>query len=410
MKVEKDPWPQGGSFIRPAKRLGAVKEYYFSQKLRQLAAMKSRGLPVLNLGIGSPDLPPHPSVLAALEEAGREPGSHAYQSYRGHEKLRQAFVAWYARHFAVELDAETEVLPLIGSKEGLMHIAMTYLESGDEVLVPNPGYPAYRAVSELAGARVREYLLDADNGWLPDLSKLERLNLERVKLLWLNYPHMPTGARAERALFAELVEFAHRHRILLVHDNPYGFILNDRPLSLLSVPGAREVALELNSLSKSHNMAGWRIGMVAGRREFIDNLLRFKSNMDSGMFKPLQLAAAVALSLPPEWYSSLNAAYARRRALAWQLLEALGCPFDRKGAGMFVWAGVPRGYSDGFAFSDELLDAAHLFITPGGIFGSQGRRFVRLSLCSPEETFQEAIGRARAFASNRQPAPKPLDS
>ncbi len=381
------------SFIQPARRLGEVQEYYFSTKLREIAGMRAEGKMVLNLGIGSPDLPPADGVLDELNRQAMHADNHAYQPYSGIQELRRAFAGWYRDWFEVELDPEGEVLPLIGSKEGIMHIAMTYLEEGDEVLVPNPGYPAYRSVSNLTGATIREYRLEEHMGWLPDLEALARTDLSRVKIMWVNYPNMPTGARATRAFFEALVRFARTHRILVVNDNPYAFILNEAPLSLLGIDGAREVALELNSLSKAHNMAGWRVGMLAGRREYLQDVLRFKSNMDSGMFKPVQLAAVKALQAPPDWYYRLNGVYRSRREVVFDLLDLLDCHYDPAQVGMFVWARVPDRYRDGFELSDEVLYKAHAFITPGGIFGSQGERYVRVSLCSPGDLYRETIRR-----------------
>lgn len=359
--------------------------------------MRAEGKDVLNLGIGSPDQAPAMDAVDALSTQSSLPQNHAYQSYMGLPELRRAFADWYGRHFGVVLDPEREILPLMGSKEGIMHIAMTYLEPGDQVLIPNPGYPAYRATAMLAGAALVEYSLSEANNWLPDLDALEQQDLSRVKLMWLNYPHMPSGATATPAFFEALVAFAKRHDILLCHDNPYAFILNDKPLSILSVPGGMEVALELNSLSKSHNMAGWRVGMLAGRADYLADVLRFKSNMDSGMFKPLQLAAAAALQAGPEWYAALNDTYRRRRAEVFALLDALDCQYKRDQAGMFVWARIPDRYRDAFEYSDHILQTAHLFITPGGIFGSQGDRYLRPSLCSPVEVLTQARARIVDF-------------
>lgn len=381
--------------IAPAARLGQVEEYYFSRKLREIAQLRAAGIDVLNLGIGSPDLPPAEVVIDSLAEAARAHDNHAYQSYTGLPELRRAFADWYARYFDVALNPEREILPLIGSKEGIMHISMAFLDAGDEVLVPNPGYPTYRSATELAGGRVREYALDAAHDWLPDLDALAAQDLSRVKLMWVNYPHMPAGARANRAFFTRLVDFATQHRILVINDNPYAFILNEQPVSLLAVPGAKAVALELNSLSKAHNMAGWRIGMLAGAPAYLETVLRFKSNMDSGMFKPLQLAAVRALQQPQAWYDELNTHYARRRALVWQLLDLLNCRYDREQVGMFVWARIPEQYATGYALSDEVLDRARVFITPGGIFGSQGDGYIRVSLCSHENVFTEALRRVK---------------
>lgn len=389
--------------FHPASRLNSVEEYYFSQKLKEIARMRAEGKDVLNLGIGSPDQAPQLDTIEVLHTHSRAAGSHGYQSYVGLPELRRAFADWYAQYFEVALNPDTEILPLMGSKEGILHISMTYLEPGDQVLVPNPGYPAYRATAALAGATVREYTLDASHHWLPDLEALEQEDLSRVKLMWLNYPHMPSGATATREFFARVVEFAHKHHILLCHDNPYSFILNDQPLSILSAPGAMEVALELNSLSKSHNMAGWRIGVLAGRGDCLSDVLRFKSNMDSGMFKPLQLAAVAALQSPPEWYASLNAEYRRRREKVFELMDLLGCRYDPAQVGLFVWARIPETYRDGYELSDAVLYNAHVFITPGGIFGSQGDSYIRISLCSTTSAFETAIQRIQTQLFSPQP-------
>lgn len=381
------------TIIAPARRLDAVQEYYFSAKLREIAQMRAQGCPVINLGIGSPDLPPAPQVIAALHTHSAAGHNHAYQSYNGIPELRKAFANWYQRWFGVDLDPDREVLPMLGSKEGIMHISMAFLNPGDVALVPNPGYPTYRSATLLAGGEVMEYDLTAENDWFPDLEALETAELSRVKIMWVNYPHMPTGARASADQLAALVAFARRRGILLVNDNPYAFILNDQPLSLLGVPGAREVALELNSLSKSQNMAGWRVGMLAGAAPYLQAVLRFKSNMDSGIFKPIQLAAAEALQLDEHWYRQLNTAYRRRRVLAEQLLVHLDCRFDAEQTGLFVWARIPDRYADCYALSDQLLYDCHVFLTPGGIFGAQGNRYVRISLCSPEGELEEAMSR-----------------
>ncbi len=380
--------------VQTAARIGRVQEYYFSAKLRQIREMNREGLPVLNLGIGSPDMAPDGEVLEVLQRESGLGGNHAYQSYVGIEDLREAFAKWYARYFGVSLDAEGEILPLLGSKEGLMHLAMSFLEEGDEALVPNPAYPTYEAVTRLAGAEPVFYELGEKGAWLPDLEALAQRDLSRVKIMWLNYPHMPTGACATPSFFEELTAFAERHEILLVNDNPYAFVLNE-PLSLLSVPGAKAVAVELNSLSKSHNMAGWRIGMLAGAKPYVQAVLKFKSNMDSGMFKPLQLAAARALALGDEWYQKQNEEYAARRKKVYELLDLLGCVYDEKCGGLFVWAKVPDGCESGYALSDVLLEETRVFITPGGIFGSAGHGYVRVSLCNVEEVFEEAIKRIK---------------
>ncbi len=381
------------TIIPPSHRLGNVEEYYFSRKLREIAQMRAEGKAVLNLGIGSPDLPPHPDVIERLKQSSAEAAHHGYQSYTGLPELRTAFASWYERFFHVQLDEQQEILPLIGSKEGIMHISMAFLNNGDQVLVPNPGYPTYRSATELAGGEVRYYELSEENGWLPDLQQLAQQDLTKVKIMWINYPHMPTGTKATNAFFADLVEFARQKEILLVNDNPYAFILNDSPGSILSAPGAKDVALELNSLSKAHNMAGWRVGVVAGAAPYIQTILRFKSNMDSGMYKPIQQAAATALQLPQQWYDELNATYRQRRTIAWQLLEKLGCEFQRDQVGLFVWAKTAAKFKDGFELSDEVLYKHHIFLTPGGIFGNRGDGFVRISLCSNVTVLTEAIDR-----------------
>ena len=377
-----------------ASRLAQTGEYYFSRKLRELAALNAAGANIISLGIGSPDLPPHPSVVAALTATAAVPTAHGYQSYQGTPALRTAMADFYARHYGVSLDPASEVLPLLGSKEGLMHVAMTFLEAGDAVLIPNPGYPTYRAVAEISGAEVREYDLTEAGGWLPDLEALAETDLSKVKLMLVNYPHMPTGTAPKAGFLETLVAFAQRHGILLVHDNPYGFILNvTPPVSLLAVPGAREVALELNSLSKSHNLAGWRVGMLVGRTDLLAAVLRFKSQLDSGMFLGVQQAAVAALALGPEWFAELNATYRARRELVLELLRALGCRPAAGQVGLFIWAAVPAGYADGYALSDAVLAQARVFLTPGGIFGSNGNGYVRASLCQPEAVLREALAR-----------------
>ncbi|GEP96502.1 pyridoxal phosphate-dependent aminotransferase [Chitinophaga cymbidii] len=376
-----------------AKRLQHTEEYYFSRKLREIDELNKAGANVINLGIGSPDLPPHPSVVAALNEHAAKSNTHAYQGYKGIPALRQAIANWYGRFYNVPLNPDTEVLPLIGSKEGIMHICMTYLQEGDEALIPDPGYPTYRSAVQLSGATPVTYTLSEENGWQPDLAALEQQDLSKVKLMWVNYPHMPTGTPAKKETFAALVAFARKHNIILCHDNPYSFILNDHPASLMATPGAMDVALELNSLSKSGNMAGWRVGMLVGKAAFLNEVLRFKSNMDSGMFQPVQMAAVAALELGPEWYAELNGIYSARRKKVFALLDQLGCTYDPSQVGMFVWAKIPAGYKDGFALSDEVLQNARVFITPGGIFGTNGNGYIRVSLCRDENVFGEAIQR-----------------
>lgn len=385
--------------IRLADRVNQVEEYYFSTKLRQIAQMRAQGHDVINLGIGSPDLRPSQEVIDRLSQEAQKEDQHGYQSYSGIPELREAIAGWYHRKFEVDLNPANEILPLIGSKEGIMHLSMTYLQPGDQVLVPDPGYPTYRSAALLAGAEVINYDLTEESRWLPDLVKLEGLDLSKVRMMWLNYPHMPSGALAPRSLFADLVAFASRHQILLCHDNPYAFILNEHPQSLMSVPGAKEVAVELNSLSKTFNMAGWRVGFMVGHADRIAEVLRFKSNMDSGMFKPLQLAAVEALNQPDAWYHGLNDVYRNRRRLAESILKALGCVFDPAQVGMFVWAGIPDQIGDGYALADEVLEKTHVFITPGNIFGNNGKRYVRISLCSKEAVLKQALDRIEKWQS-----------
>ncbi len=379
--------------IEPASRVTGIEEYYFSSKLREIREMNQLGQPVINLGIGSPDLPPAPEVIESLQTQAARPDVHGYQPYNGIPGLRKALAGWYLRFYGVDLDPSKEILPLFGSKEGLMHIAMSFLNPGDVALVPDPGYPAYAAVSRLAGAKVVTYPLLPENGWLPDLYFIEMMGVKRVKVMWVNYPHMPTGRRPTRKLFEDLVHFARLHRFLLVNDNPYSFILNDEPLSILSVPGAMDTTLELNSLSKSHNMAGWRIGMVAGHAEYLKYLIRFKSQMDSGMFNPMQVASIQALEAGPEWYDTINAVYRERKLAAIRLLDILGCSYTDDQSGLFIWARIPDNESSGRDFSERLLVEKRVFLTPGFIFGPQGNRFIRVSLCQTVETIKEAIKR-----------------
>jgi len=382
--------------METAKRLEGICEYYFSQKLRQIDEMNKAGRNVINLGIGSPDLPPHPDVIKTLQEEALKPNQHGYQNYKGSPVLRNAIFKWYKKWYNVELNADTEILPLLGSKEGIMHICMTFLNEGDIVLIPNPGYPTYRSAATIAGANLVEYDLIEKNNWFPDFEELEKNDLKNVRLMFVNYPHMPTGKLPTKKLFVQLVAFAKKHNILIIHDNPYSFILNDHPMSLLSVDGAKDVVIELNSLSKSHNMAGWRIGMLVGAKEKIDGVLRFKSNMDSGMFLPVQLAAAKALELGQEWHDQVNNVYRARRKRVFKLLELLNCFFNKNQAGLFVWASVPPDYKDGYQLSDKVLSASNVFVTPGGIFGSAGNKFIRVSLCTTEEKIEEAIQRIKS--------------
>ena len=381
--------------INAASRMNLVQEYYFSTKLKQIAEMRTSGIDVLNLGIGSPDLPPSAQTIEALASTAQNPKNHAYQSYVGIPALREAMAEFYHNTYGVVLNPINEILPLIGSKEGIMHISMAYLEAGDEVLVPNPGYPTYRAASLLTGATVVDYDLSETNNWLPDLVELGKKDLSKVKLMWVNYPHMPTGAKATKGFFQELRDFASAHNILIINDNPYSFILNNDPQSILSVEGMKEVAMELNSLSKSHNMAGWRIGMLAGKAEFLNPVLRFKSNMDSGMFLPLQMAAVQALQNDKSWFEELNKTYQTRQQKVFEMMELLDCQYDKNQTGMFVWAKIPTKFKTGYELSDEILEKAAVFITPGGIFGSAGEGYIRTSLCAEVSVFEESISRIR---------------
>ncbi len=379
--------------MKTASRLDGIGEYYFSQKLREIESLNKEGKDILNLGIGSPDLPPHPEVIRVLQDTAAKDNVHAYQSYKGSSILRNAISQWYQKWYGVELNPDTEVLPLIGSKEGIMHICMTYLDQGDEALIPDPGYPTYSSAVKLAGGTPVTYSLSETHQWQPDLEALSQKDLSKVKLMWVNYPHMPTGQIPSVDFYASLIAFAKQHDILICHDNPYSFILNEQPSSLLSTPGAKEVVLELNSLSKSANMAGWRVGMLCGAKDRIDEVLRFKSNMDSGMFLPVQLAAAKALELGKDWYDGVNTIYAARREKVFELLTLLNCRFSKDQVGMFVWAAIPDSLKDGYELSDRVLYGASVFITPGGIFGEAGKRYIRVSLCGSIEKFEEAIQR-----------------
>lgn len=390
--------------VKQASRLDSVKEYYFSKKLKEIAQLRSNGKDIINLGIGNPDLPPDDAVRKELEKYCWENNTHGYQSYRGAPPLRNAIAEWYLKYYKVSINAENEVLPLIGSKEGIMHISMSFLEKGDAALVPNPGYPAYRTASMLAGATVVDYDLEEDNGWLPDLEKLEKQDLSKVKIMWVNYPNMPTGAAANLDFFQKLIAFAKRNQIMIVNDNPYSFILRDEPMSLLSLDGAKEVAMELNSLSKSHNMAGWRVGMLLGKEEWISTVLKFKSNMDSGMFLPLQLGAVQALSNAPEWYSNLNKVYKKRQSVVFKIMETLDCVFQKDQGGMFVWAKVPSNYSNSYSLSDDILYDANVFVTPGGIFGTQGDNYVRISLCNTVEVLEKSLERIEKWKARSVPS------
>ena len=393
--------------IATSKRLEGIGEYYFSQKLREIDELNKQGKNIINLGIGSPDLPPHPDVVKVLQDEAAKPNTHAYQNYKGSPILRKAIADWYAKWYGVTVNADTEILPLIGSKEGIMHICMTYLNEGDIALVPNPGYPTYRSAVKLAGGVCVDYDLTEANNWQPDFAQLESQDLSKVKLLFVNYPHMPTGQLPDIAVLNKLIAFAKQHHILIIHDNPYSFILNENPMSLLSLEGAKEVVIELNSLSKSQNMAGWRVGMLVAAKDRIDEVLRFKSNMDSGMFLPVQLAAAKALSLGKDWYDGVNAIYQERRVKVFELLDLLGCIYSKNQVGMFVWAkaapiptkvGLENQHALGLGgqISDNVLYNSSVFITPGGIFGTAGNGYIRVSLCGSVERFDEAIKRIAA--------------
>jgi aspartate/methionine/tyrosine aminotransferase len=379
--------------IATAKRLDIIEEYYFSSKLREVRQLASEGKPIINMGIGSPDLQPSQAVIDAVVLAMKEENAHQYQSYQGLPELRTGMADFYQNNFGVALNPNTEILPLMGSKEGIMHISLAFLNEGDHVLIPNPGYPTYTSVTNLVGAVPVYYDLKEINNWEPDFEALEKLDLSKVKIMWIGYPHMPTGARGSLDLFKNLVAFAKKHNILLVNDNPYSFVLNDNPMSLLQVEGAKDVALELNSLSKTFNMAGWRVGMVLGNAACIDAVLKVKSNMDSGMFFGIQKGAIEALKSDKSWFDSMNAVYQKRRILTEQLAEKLGCEVYKKGVGLFVWAKLPAGITSAEDFIDKILYEKSIFITPGTIFGSNGEGYIRFALCVKEEKVQEAIDR-----------------
>ena len=379
--------------IVPARRVGSVQEYYFSRKLKEVAEMNAVGKNVINLGVGSPDLPPSDDTIEALCQHARRADEHGYQPYVGIPELRQGFAGWYKRWYGVELDPRTEIQPLIGSKEGILHISLAFLNPGDGVLVPNPGYPTYSSVSKLVEANLIPYDLKEELGWQPDFEELEKMDLTNVKLMWTNYPNMPTGANASRELYERLVAFGRKHGIVVCNDNPYSFILNDHPLSILSVPGAKEVCIELNSMSKAHNMPGWRMAMLASNARFVQWVLKVKSNIDSGQFKPMQYAAVEALSAPKEWYDRMNEVYRSRRDLAGQIMRALGCEYDERQVGMFLWGRIPDSAKSSEAVADKVLYEANVFLTPGFIFGSRGDRYIRISLCCKNETLAEALRR-----------------
>lgn len=383
--------------IQPARRIGTVEEYYFSIKLKELEQLRKEGKPIINMGIGNPDLPPAPEVLAELNNQSSAENNHGYQSYVGIPELREAMSEWYKRYYQIDLNPANEVLPLMGSKEGIMHITLAFVNPGDGVLIPNPGYPTYASVSKIAEANLIHYDLDENNRWLPNLHELEKQDLSKVKLMWINYPNMPTGANASKDFFKEVIAFGKRHNIVIVNDNPYSFILNDNQQSIMSVDGAKDIAIELNSLSKSHNMAGWRVGMTVSNPQFIQYILRVKSNMDSGMFKPLQLAAVKALELGPDWYTNINEEYAKRRTMVYEIMNLLECQYDREQSGMFVWARIPDNYKDSGELSDEILYGCDVFITPGFIFGDKGKRYIRISLCTNQTVLKESQQRIKTL-------------
>jgi aspartate/methionine/tyrosine aminotransferase len=380
------------TMIASAKRLETVQEYYFSKKLREVRELVAAGKPIINMGIGSPDLQPPTKVTEAIQKSLGDVSAHKYQSYQGLPELRNAISTFYKRMFSVDSNPENEVLPLMGSKEGIMHISMAFLNEGDQVLIPNPGYPTYTSVTKLVGAKPLFYNLSDATHWQPDFDALETQDLTGVKIMWVNYPHMPTGANATLETFEKLIAFGKKHQILIINDNPYSFILNDTPLSILQVDGAKDIALELNSLSKTFNMAGWRVGMVLGNSRYINEILKVKSNMDSGMFYGIQKGAIEALQLSDDWFTAQNEIYKKRRALLWQLADKLGARYDRNATGLFVWAKIPQG-KKAVEVTDAVLYDKDIFITPGTVFGSQGEGYIRFSLCVPSEVIKEAISR-----------------
>ncbi|MBD5281225.1 MAG: aminotransferase class I/II-fold pyridoxal phosphate-dependent enzyme [Bacteroides sp.] len=384
--------------ITPADRLSAIKEYYFSRKLAEVAELNAKGMDIVSLGIGGPDRPPHQSVVDTLNEQASRPDTHGYQPTKGIPELRKAYAGFYKRFYGVELNPDTEILPLIGSKEGILHISMAFLNPGDGVLVPNPGYPTYTSGTRIAGGEIFYYDLKEENGWLPDFEAIERMPLEKIKIMWVNYPHMPTGTPATRELYEKLIAFGKKHGILIVHDNPYSFILNPEPMSILEIEGAKETAIEMNSLSKSHNMPGWRMAMLATNAEFAQWILKVKSNVDSGQYLPMMKAAAKALTLELDWIDEVNKEYAERRKIAEKIMSELGCSFDPKQQGLFLWGRIPESVANVEEFTDKILYEARVFLTPGFIFGSNGDRYIRISLCATQERLEEALRRVREFS------------
>lgn len=381
--------------ITPANRLASVSEYYFSKKLKEVAQMNAAGMDVISLGIGSPDMPPSEQAIDTLCQTAHQPDAHGYMPYTGIPELRQGFAKWYKKWYDVDLDARTEIQPLIGSKEGILHVTLAFVNPGEQVLVPDPGYPTYTSLSKLLGAEVVKYNLKEENGWMPDFEELEQMDLSHVKLMWTNYPNMPTGANATMELYEKLVSFAREKGIVIVNDNPYSFILNRQPLSILKVPGAKDCCIEFNSMSKSHNMPGWRIGMLASNAQFVQWILKVKSNIDSGMFRGLQLAAAAALKADESWYEDMNQNYRNRRQLAGEIMQTLHCSYDENQVGMFLWGKIPDPYADVEELTERILHEAHVFITPGFIFGNNGRRYIRISLCCKDHQLKEALGRIK---------------
>jgi len=378
--------------MKAAKRLDTVQEYYFSKKLREVRALLAAGKPIINMGIGSPDLQPPPAVIEAIQQAVLQEGAHKYQSYQGLPAFRQAVADFYQKNYQVAVNPENEILPLMGSKEGILHISMAFLNKGDQVLIPNPGYPTYTSVTNLVEAVPVFYDLTSEHNWEPNFKQLEQQDLSNVKLMWVNYPHMPTGAKATENLFKKLIAFGKKHQLLIINDNPYSFVLNDTPLSILGTEGAKETAIELNSLSKSFNMAGWRVGMLLGAKPILEEVLKVKTQMDSGMFYGIQQGAIAALKVSSGWFENMNEIYQKRRKLIWQIAEALDCTFDKNTSGMFVWAKIPAEKKVE-NIVDDLLYKHHIFIAPGTIFGSKGEGYIRFSLCVPEEKIKEALDR-----------------
>ena len=387
--------------IMPANRVQQVKEYYFSRKLKEIAELNANGADIISLGIGGPDRPPHIDTINTLCQEAQLPNSHGYQSYVGLPELREAFSQWYKRFYNVELNSANEIQPLIGSKEGILHTTLAFVNPGDGVLLPNPGYPTYTSVSRLAEAELYTYDLTEESNWEPDFDALEKLPLEKIKLMWVNYPHMPTGKRASLELFQKLVDFGRKHNIVIVNDNPYSFILNDKPLSIFNIEGAKDIAIEMNSLSKSHNMPGWRIGMLASNPTFIQWILKVKSNIDSGQFRPMMKAAIEALKQGQEWYDDVNSTYTKRRLIAEEIMNTLGCHFDPEQSGLFLWGRIPNEAASSEALADNILYNARVFITPGFIFGSNGDRYIRISLCATEEKMNEALNRIKQLVNNQ---------